>query len=249
MIYSAIHTPPNGIFLATSYPALLSQTILQLIEEFRSRDDDLLEMRAIMQSGLRKQENLHSSLKSTLSGNLDPPESAAGVTPLINFNIFMGLDADDQEGSASCTVRRLLKIATTPSMSSESSGSTPRSSVKTAAAFVEDQRSDDTAPFTSRATGALQAALGRLIRRRWEVFNNDNEPARLVGWKSRRVETDDEEEQTKESIWGVRRSKKPKHEPGRTCFGLSNKPEHDCVRLLRRTAHVFVLPYHIHAQT
>ncbi|KAF8526340.1 hypothetical protein BU17DRAFT_62316 [Hysterangium stoloniferum] len=148
------------------------------------------------------------------------------------------------------------------STSSESSGSTPRSSVKTAAAFVEDQRFDDTAPFTSRATGALQAALRHLIQQRraaaraglllkmqMEVFNDDNEPARPVGRKSKRVETDNEEEQTKVSIWGVCRSKKPKHELGRTCFGLSNKPEHDCVRLFRRTAHVFVLPYHIHAQT
>ncbi|KAF8516555.1 hypothetical protein BU17DRAFT_67383 [Hysterangium stoloniferum] len=102
MIYSAIHTPPNAIFLATSNPALLSQITLQSIDEFSSRDDDILEMCAIAASGSRKQENSQTSLN----------RERQSVAPSITFEIFMGLDADDQEGSASYTFRALFETIT-----------------------------------------------------------------------------------------------------------------------------------------
>ncbi|KAF8516029.1 hypothetical protein BU17DRAFT_93141 [Hysterangium stoloniferum] len=246
MLFSAIHTPPNSIFSAAANPTLLSHTILQAINEFISMDDDLLEMRPIAAKRSREAREfanqpqsgsslsfLQGQLASTPSAHIESPESAGGVRPSINFNIFMGLDADDEEGRESCTVKGRFKTATTPSTSSESSVSTPRSAVKTSAVFVEDDRSDDTASFTSQAMGDAQEVLRPLVQQRraaarasvllkaqMEGFNDGNEPARLVSRKSKRVETDDEEEPTKESAQGVRRSKKPKHQTAPSASGI-----------------------------
>ncbi|KAF8510925.1 hypothetical protein BU17DRAFT_97659 [Hysterangium stoloniferum] len=47
------------------------------------------------------------------------------------------------------------------------------------------------------------ARVGLLLKVQMEVLNDDNEPARLVGQKSKSVETDDEKEPTNKPIRGV----------------------------------------------
>ncbi|KAF8526339.1 hypothetical protein BU17DRAFT_83185 [Hysterangium stoloniferum] len=115
----------------------------------------------------------------------------------------------------------------------------PSESVACVAPSLRSGRSRGTA-----ASCPAAAHAGLLLKVKMEVINNNNQPVRLVDWKSKCVETDDEEESTKESVQCVCRSKKPNTKQPRLRV---KKREQEYVHLISMDARLLALHYGIQA--